>query len=284
MDPNTGIPPNSPSATIVLIHGLWMTPLSWEHWKSRYEAAGYTVLAPPWPGVDGSVQALRSDPSPLAILDAATIIDHYDRIIRALDAPPIIMGHSFGGAFTQVLLDRGLGAAGVGIDAAGTKGVLRLPVSTLRSSAHVLVNPFNLHKAVPFGRKQFRYAFGNTMTEAESDAAWERYAIPAAAHVLFEGAMANVNPGSAFTVDYHRSARAPLLFIAGGRDHVVPASVNRSNVKKYAHSGGVVALKEFPGRSHFTVGENGWEEVADYALSWAAEQAATHRGAAPHPE
>lgn len=274
---STDSPSASRAGTIVLIHGLWMTPLSWEHWVARYEAAGYTVIAPAWPGVDGDVEAVRRDPSPLAGLKAATIIDHYDRIIRALDSPPIIMGHSFGGAFTQVLLDRGLGVAGVGIDSAITKGVLSLPLSTLRSSAHVLANPLNLNKAVPFGRKQFRYAFGNTLTEAESDAAWERYAIPAAAHVLFEGAAANVLPGSAFTVNYRRSGRAPLLFIAGGRDHVVPASANRSNARKYEPASGLVALHEFPGRSHFTVGENGWEEVADYALTWATEHAATPR-------
>jgi len=152
------------SQTIVLIHGLWMTPFSWERWIERYQQAGYAVIAPSWPGLEGGVEALRRDPSPLAGLTVATIVDHYDRIIRKLDTPPIIMGHSFGGAFTQVLLSRGLGAAGVGVDSAGTKGVLSLPLSTLRSSAHVLMNPFNINKAVPFSNQHFKYAFTHLVT------------------------------------------------------------------------------------------------------------------------
>lgn len=259
------------SQTIVLIHGLWMTPLSWEKWVERYKQAGYTVIVPSWPGLEGGVEALRRDPSPLAGLTVATILDHYERIIRELDAPPIIMGHSFGGAFTQVLLSRGLGIAGVGVDSAATKGVLNLPLSTLRSSAHVLMNPFNINKAVPFSKKHFKYAFGNTMTQVESDAAHDRYSIPAAAHVLFEGALANFQRKSAFAVDYAKRDRAPLLFIGGGNDHVVPASTNVANAKKYLPSTSTTGIHIFPGRSHFTVGQAGWEEVADYALNWASQ-------------
>lgn len=265
--------------TIVLIHGLWMTPLSWEKWIERYERAGHAVIAPPWPGVEGGVEALRRDPSPLAGVHAGIIIDHYEGIIRDLDEPPIIMGHSFGGAFTQVLLSRGLGAAGVVIDSAATRGVLSLPLSTLRASGHVLSNPLNINKAVPFSAKQFRYAFGNTLTQAESDAAYRRYAIPAAAHVLFDGALANFQRSSTFEVDYGKSDRAPLLFIAGGRDHVIPASTNRANVKKY-RSPNTVSIKEYPERSHFTVGEAGWEAVSDHALAWAIE----HGGALEEPK
>ena len=108
--------------TIVLIHGLWMTPLSWEHWVERYSSRGYRVLAPGWPGMDGDIEAFRHDPSAVEHLGVDEIVDHYEGIIRELDTPPIIMGHSFGGAFTQILLDRGLGAAGVAIDSAPVKG------------------------------------------------------------------------------------------------------------------------------------------------------------------
>jgi pimeloyl-ACP methyl ester carboxylesterase len=188
----------SVSDTIVLIHGLWMTPRSWERWIERYESRGYTVVAPSWPGLEGDVEALRRDPSPLAELSAAKILAHYEKTIRGLESPPIIMGHSFGGAFAQILIDRGLGAAGVSIDGATVRGIRDLPLSTLRSTAHVLTNPFNRGKAVPLSEKHFRYAFGNTLDEAASRAAWERYAVPAAARVLFEGAMANLAPKTPF--------------------------------------------------------------------------------------
>src|SRR6478735_3355750 len=125
------MPAASSSRTIVLIHGLWMTALSWEHWVARYEAAGHRVIARSWPGMDGDIEALRTDDSAIDHLGIEEIVDHYDGIIRALDEPPIIMGHSFGGAFTQVLLDRGLGCAGVAVDSAAVKGITKLPFSTL---------------------------------------------------------------------------------------------------------------------------------------------------------
>jgi alpha-beta hydrolase superfamily lysophospholipase len=271
--------PDKPD-TIVLIHGLWMTPKSWEKWIERYEARGYKVIAPAWPGAEGDAETLRRDPSPLAGLEAKTVLAHYEKIVRELDSPPIIMGHSFGGAFAQILNDRGLGAASVSIDGATVRGIPDLPRSTLKSTFHVLGNPLNVNKAVPFSEERFKYAFGNTLSDEQAHEAWERYAIPAAAKVLFQGAMANLNPRTPFKVDWSREDRAPLLFIGGGEDHVIPAKVSRKMAAKYDKSNTVTAYKEFPGRSHFTAGEPGWEEVADFALSWATEHART--GAAVH--
>ena len=265
-------PATSPD-TIVLIHGLWMTPLSWENWIDRYESRGYRVLAPAWPGMDVPIEQLRADPSAIEHLGIEEIVDHYDAIIRDLDQPPIIMGHSFGGAFTQVLLDRGLGAAGVGIDAAAVKGITKLPFSQLKSAFPVLKNPFNNHRAVPLTPEEFHYAFTNTMSEEDSLEVYERYAIPGPGRVLFQGAFANFNPHAATRVDFRNDDRPPLLLIAGGQDHTVPAAVDRSTAEHYRKSAAVTDYKEFPGRSHFIVGQEGWEEVADYALDWAREHA-----------
>jgi alpha-beta hydrolase superfamily lysophospholipase len=269
------------SDTIVLIHGLWMTPRCWEHWVARFTAAGYTVLAPAWPGLQSEVEALRADPTPLTALSVTAIVDHYERIIRDLDRPPMIMGHSFGGTFVQMLLHRGLGAAGVAINSATVKGVLRLPLSTVRATLPVLRNPANRHRAVPLTPEQFHYAFTNTMTAAESRDAYERYHVPAAGGVLFEGALANLNPRAATKVDFANPNRAPLLFVAGGADRVIPPAVNKENARRYRRSSALTAYREFPGRSHFTVGQPGWEEVADYALSWALNP--TVAGRVPGP-
>ena len=160
--------------TIVLIHGLWMTPLCWEKWIERYRSRGQRVLAPSWPGMDVDIERLRRDPSAIASLSVAQIVDHYDRIIRELERPPIIIGHSFGGAFVQLLLDRGLGAAGVAVDSATVRGVLSLPLSTLRAGWPVLHNPANRHRAIALTPAQFHYAFTNTFTEAQSAAVYER--------------------------------------------------------------------------------------------------------------
>ncbi len=181
------------------------------------------------------------------------------------------MGHSFGGLFTQVMLNRGLGAAGVGVDAAQPKGVLKLPISTIKSSWGIIKNPANRGKAVPFTPKQFKYAFGNLLSEEESQKAWETYAIPGVGHVFMEGANANLSPKSVFKIDFKKADRAPLLLLAGGKDHVVPAGVTRTNAKKYKT--GLVELKEYPDRSHWTVAQDGWEAVADHALDWATRNA-----------
>jgi esterase/lipase len=109
--------------TIVLIHGFWVTPRSWEHWKEHYEAKGYTVLTPAYPGFEVEVEALRDDPTPIEQLQVPEIIDMLENMIGKLDRPPIIMGHSAGGVFTQILLDHGFGAVGVAIDSAPTEGV-----------------------------------------------------------------------------------------------------------------------------------------------------------------
>jgi pimeloyl-ACP methyl ester carboxylesterase len=263
--------PQSPN-TIVLIHGLWMTPRSFEHWAARYEGQGYTVLTPAWPGLEVEVEELNRDASPLETLNLAQIADHYDELIRGLDTAPIIMGHSTGGTVTQILLDRGLGAAGVGIASGTVKGVLDLPLSTLRATSPVLWNPFNRGKAVPLDKEQFHYAFANTLTQEESDAIYERYHVPAAATVLFELAFQNLHRHPATEVDFDRPDRAPLLLIAGGQDHVVPPKASRHNAEKYANCQAVTEFKEFPGRPHFP-GAPGWEEVADYALGWATEHA-----------
>jgi pimeloyl-ACP methyl ester carboxylesterase len=257
---------------IVLIHGLWMTPSSWDPFRGYYTERGHQVIAPPWPRISGSVEDMRRDPSPLNGLGVTEIVDHYEGLIRLLDRPPIIMGHSFGGLYVQMLLDRGLGAVGVAIDGAAAKGVLRVPLSQLRALAPVLVNPFNVRRTVALTFKQFRYGFANTMTEAEARDAYEREAIPSPGRPVFQAGLANFNPWAATKVDYRNEHRAPLLLIAGSEDHTVPPAVNKATYRKYRHTSAVTSFREFPGSSHLILAQHGWEAVADFALSWSLEQ------------
>ena len=254
---------------IVLIHGLWLTPRSWEGWKDRFEARGHRVLAPAWPRMQDDIEEVRRDPSPMNGLGVTEVLDHYDRIIRELDRPPVIMGHSFGGLFTELLLDRGLGAAGVAISPAPVKGVLRLPPAQLRAAFPVLGNPLNRKRTVQLTPKQFHYAFTNTMGEEEAGAAYDRYQVPGPGRVIFQAAFANFNPRAATRADFHKDDRAPLLVMGNDKDHTVPASVSKEAAKRLGKSKAVVDYKEFEGRPHFTAGAPGWEAVADYALEWA---------------
>ena len=269
---------SAPSApdTIVLVHGFWVTPLSWEKWVERYEAKGYRVVAPAYPGFEVGVEALREDPSPIEALTVPAIIEHIGGIIDALDSPPIIIGHSAGGLMTQILLDHGYGAAGVAIDSVPAEGVRVAPVSQLRALFPILRHPSSRHEAVGFTPEQWHYAFTNTMSREESDEVHERYHIPASGRLVWAGPLANFTPGHQETyVNFRNEDRAPLLFIAGSEDNIMPPAVNQSNVKHYRHAKSVTDYKEFEGRSHYIIGEDGWEEVADYDLEWVTKHAAT---------
>ncbi|HGE8462823.1 TPA: alpha/beta hydrolase [Serratia marcescens] len=265
--------PAAQTDTVVLIHGLWMTPLSWEHWITRYEQRGMRVIAPGYPGIEpgvAGVEALRRDPSPLANLGVREVYEHLAAIIGALDGKPIIMGHSFGGAFVQLLLDAGFGSAGISIDGAAVKGVKALPFSEIKATFPVLRNPANLHRAVPISEKEFHYAFTNNLSLEASKAVYDRYSVPVSGRMLFQGGLANFTPDAATTYNFANGDRAPLLFIAGGNDHILPPAVQRENYEKNAKgSQAISAYKLFPGRSHYTCGEQGWETVADFALDWA---------------
>jgi pimeloyl-ACP methyl ester carboxylesterase len=259
--------------TIVLVHGFWVTPRSWEHWITHYENRGFRVLAPAYPGLEVEVEALHADPSPIEALTVPRIIEHLESVLDGLDSPPVIIGHSAGGAFTQILLDHGYGAAGVAMSSAPTEGVRAVPLSQVRSTFPVLKNPANRHRAVGFNLEQWTYAFTNTFTEQESKELYERYAIPAAGGILFNSVLANFEPGPQDTwVDYKNDARAPLLFISGSEDHIMPPKVQRSNAKHYT-SATITEVKEYEGYAHLLTAQAGWVDIADYALDWALANA-----------
>jgi pimeloyl-ACP methyl ester carboxylesterase len=259
--------------TIVLVHGFWVTPRSWEHWIERYQKAGHRVLAPAYPGFEVEVEALNADPSPIEAVTVPQIVEHLENVIGELDSPPILIGHSAGGAFVQILLDHGYGAAGVAINSAPTEGVPVVPLSQIKASFPVLKNPANRHRAVGFTHEQWQYAFTNGFTEEESRALYERYHIPASGSIFWGSALANIHPGKDDTwVNYKNDDRAPLLFISGSTDHLMPPKIQQSNAKHYK-SDTITEVKEFEG-PHLLPAYKGWEDVADYALQWAMSHAA----------
>ncbi|MFI9615817.1 alpha/beta hydrolase [Streptomyces sp. NPDC052023] len=256
--------------TIVLVHGFWVTPRAWEGWIAHYEDKGFRVIAPPYPGFEVEVEALSGNPAPIETVTVPAIISSLEKLITGLDRPPIVMGHSAGGAFTQILLDRGLAAAGVVINSAPTEGVPVVPMSQVRSLFPVLKNPANRHRAVGLNFDQWRYAFTNTFSETQARATYQRYHIPAPGSIVWDSALANLRPGRTDTyVDFRKAGRAPLLFLSGEYDHLMPPKVQLSNAKRYKARGTDTEVKVFPGRSHLMPVQDGWQEVADHALDWA---------------
>jgi pimeloyl-ACP methyl ester carboxylesterase len=281
--PQIPAPRTSPSAagapdTIVLVHGFWVTPRSWEGWKARYEQRGYQVLTPAYPGFEGEVEALNADPTPIAELTLPQIMDRLTAVVGALEKPPLLIGHSAGGTFVQMLLDRGYGAVGVVLDSAPTEGVRVLPLSQLRSFFVAFKNPANRHRAVGLTYEQWRYAFTNTFPEDDARRLYERYAIPASGRILWNSVLANFMPGPQdAAVDYANDDRAPLLFVSGGEDHLMPPSVQRSNVAHYRSPHTVTEHEEYPGFAHLLPAQEGWEAIADHVLEWAVAHARAAR-------
>lgn len=253
--------------TIVLIHGLWVTALIWEHWVERYRARGYRVLAPDWPGLGPGIAELRRDPSAIAGLGVTEIADHYAHLVGELHPPPALVGHCLGGLVVQVLLDRGLGAVGVAINPVPPSGAKHRSFM-LMAGFPALRNSSQHRQAIALTPRQFHRAFASTLSYQQATAVHARHNIPAPASV--------VRP-SCFTdlarPDLRNRARAPLLLIGGGRDQIFPASRTRSTFRRYRKSNAVTGYQEYPGRSHYTIGEPGWEYVADYALRWAMDHA-----------
>jgi pimeloyl-ACP methyl ester carboxylesterase len=266
----SGSAPDAAPHTIVLIHGLWLTPRSWEHWIARYEHLGHRVLAPSWPGMESEVEALNADPSPLASLTAEQILDHYESIVIEIERPPIVMGHSLGGTFAQILLDHGLGSAGVGVAAATVEGAGAIPLATIKASSPAL-GPFKEGEPVSLTPNEFHYAFANTLGREESNALYARYSVPAPGGVLNESAFAGFRRAAPSNVDIDRERRAPLLFIGFGEDHVMPPKRVRL-CEETDDPSSITEFVEFPGRPHFP-GAPGWKDVADYALGWAVQHA-----------
>jgi pimeloyl-ACP methyl ester carboxylesterase len=265
-DPAAAGPP------IVLIHGMWMTPHSWEPWIDHYADRGYRAIAPGWPGVE-SPEQVRRDSSPLLGLGLEKISGHYEKIVRGLDRPPVIIGHSFGGLITQLLLDRGLGSAGVAIGTAPPKGIIALPPSTIRAGIPGLKNPFARDGLAPLSEEQFQWRFTNTLGREESDAIYREQYIPGTNRAFFEAAYAALSRSSPAAVDFRSPARAPLLLIVGELDHISPPALNKKLLKLQSRAPSVTESKEYAGRTHFMAGMDGWEEIADDALNWALEHA-----------
>ena len=243
--------------TIVLINGLWMTALSWELWVKHYSEKGYRVIAANWPGMEGDIELLRRDPGSFATLGLTDVVDHYEQIIRELETPPIIIGHGVGGLVTQILLDRGWGAAGVAIASAPPKRVFRSVFRNLKLAL----------KSRSLTPQQFHYDFTNTFAEAPSIAAFERYVAPAPSRILRQIAFANFNSDAASTVRFHNDSRAPLLLVAGGKDRVVPNSMVKANFDSYQESKAETDYKEYPNQAHFTFLQE--TKLAEHVLGWA---------------
>jgi len=254
---------------VVFIHGLWIHASAWRPWQDLFESKGYTTSAPGWPGELDTVEATRAAPEGMNNQGISEICHHYADLIDTLDEKPLVVGHSFGGLIAQELLAHDLVAAAAAIDPAPVKGVLVLPFAQLRSAFPVLSNPANKSRTASLDAKQFRYAFGNMLSEEESNALHDAWTIPGPGRPLFEDATANFSRHSPAAVDTHTAVRGPLLLASGTEDHTVPRVVTAAVAKLYAdNTASVTEYHEYEGKGHSLTLDAGWTDVAADVLSW----------------
>jgi alpha-beta hydrolase superfamily lysophospholipase len=248
----------------MLVHGAWLSAESWETFAGYFTQRGFAVSTPEWPRKGGPVEQLRG-------LGLKEIVDHHDALIRELDEPPVLVGHSFGGLIVELLLDRGLGRAGVAISPAPPKGILLLPFSSLKAAAPALLHPSRRRGVVPLTLEQFTYGFVNTFSPEDARAAYERFAVPETGRIFYQAAFANLRRNPPTKVDFGKADRAPLLIVGLNRDNTVPASVSRSQAKKYRRSPARTDFLEFEGRPHLAMTAEGWQDVAAAIDGWLGE-------------
>jgi non-heme chloroperoxidase len=251
---------------VVLVHGLWLLASSWDSWAGFLEEAGYAAVAPGWPGDPESVEEAKANPDLFARQTLGGTADHYAEVIGKLTKKPAVIGHSFGGQLAQNIAGRGLSAATVSISPAPYRGILPLPISSLRVSFPVLSNPANRKRGVGLTREQFRYGFGNAVSEGESRQLYDAHSVPGPGQPLFQAATANLNPGTQAKVDEKNPDRGPLLIVSADHDHTVPWAIANASYKRQRRNPGVTEITKLTGRGHSLTIDSGWREVADTAL------------------
>ena len=253
---------------LMLVHGAWLSARSWENFADYFRDRGFTVSAPEWPRKHGDVEQLREAAEELEGLGLTEIVDHYGNQIKSLEEPPVLIGHSFGGLIVELLLDRGLGRAGVAMSPAPPKGILVLPFSSLKAAAPALAHPSKRHGVVPLTLEEFTYGFVNTFSPEDASAAYERYAVPETGQIFYEAGFANFHLHPPTEVHFKNGDRAPLLIVGAEKDHTVPASLSHKQYEKYAKSDARTDYIELLGRPHLMMVGEGWEDVAARIESW----------------
>jgi pimeloyl-ACP methyl ester carboxylesterase len=252
--------------TILFVHGAWLTPKAWDEWRSHFEAAGYKTVAPTWPHMNRPIDALRQLPDPaLAKLSVVDIVDHYAAEIAKLDEPPIIIGHSFGGLITLMLLDRGCGVAGIALDPAPPRGIIP-GLRSILSALPVLMSWNGWNRVLTMSRKGFATTFANTLPAGVVDTAYDTYVVPAPGRPYFQASLGIGNDVS------FKGLTQPLLLIAGLKDKTADPSMIKRIWSAYHKAKAPAEFIPFPDRSHFLFAEAGWQEIADNVLAWLARK------------
>lgn len=258
---------------VVFVHGLWLLPSSWDLWREFFESKGYATLAPGWPDDPETVEEAHAHSEVFAHKSLRMITDHYCEVIEKLSTRPAVVGHSFGGDIAQMIAGRGLSDATVAIDPAPFRGVLPLPLASLISASPAMANPANYWRAVTLTYDQFKYGWGNALSDEETRALYEKYHVAGSGVPIFQAASANLLPWTEDAVDTKNPERGPMLLISGSEDHTVPPVVVKAEFDKQKRNSGLTEFLSIENRGHSLTIDSGWREVAEAAIAFVGKHA-----------
>ncbi|MCG2615095.1 alpha/beta hydrolase [Terrimonas sp. NA20] len=252
---------------VVFITGAFVSHTTWDRWISLFSSNGYKAIAPPWPFKNASAAALRNirpDDTGLAELTLTGLVKHYENIVKSLPEKPVIIGHSLGGLIAQILINRGLGTAGVAIHPVAPQGVFPYEFTFLRATWKLLGIFSSTRKTHMVSFEDFSRTFANGLSKEEQHLAYDLYAIPESRTVA-RGGLTN-----AAAVDFNKP-HVPLLITSGGKDQLIPAHLNFRNFKRYSRQHSVTDYCEFPESTHGILTNSNWRDEADFILDWLNE-------------
>lgn len=247
--------------TIVMIHGMWGGGWCWDHYKTHFEKRGYHCITPTlrYHDVDPN-----DEPDPhLGTISLTEYADDLEKIIRKLDAPVILMGHSMGGLLAQILASRNLADALVLLTPASPYGIMALTPSVVRSFWSTLTTWGFWRKP---GRPTFKEASYSTFGKFPAEKQKEQFNrfVYESGRAAYEIGFWYLDSKKASRVDESK-VTCPVLIIGGTDDKLTPASVVRKVADKYK---AVAVYKEFANHGHWVIGEPDWQEIAAYTSDW----------------
>lgn len=249
-------------STIVFITGAYVSHACWDNWQVFFQSKGYNTMAPPWPGKDADTQTMRNrhPDKKLASVTMEEVLAQYAGIIKKLPEKPILIGHSFGGLFAQVLLNQGLAAAAVAIHAVPPQGVFPYELNFLRSNSATLglFSSLNVPYLMPF--KKWQFVFTNGMPVELQQASYDSLVIPESKRAARGGLTKTAY------VDF-KKPHPPLLLLAGTNDHCIPEHLCRRVYKRYRDKNSVTdyVVNE---RNHHVLGQSTWAADAAFIYEW----------------
>ncbi|RXK58878.1 alpha/beta hydrolase [Lacibacter luteus] len=256
------------SKTIVFVTGAFVTHLGWKPWQDYFESKGYTTYAPSWTNKEGTAKEVRDrKPNDLALARTHLIdvVNNYAKFIESLPEKPIVIGHSLGGLMTQILLNRGLAAAAVVVHSVPPLGVIPYEFSFLKAGWRSLGLFTSLDKTYMMSFETWQYAFTNGMSLQEQKDSYEANTIPESKRAARGGLSLTAK------IDFAKP-HAPLLFVAGTKDNIIPSTINKRNFNRYKDKNSVTDYKEFAENNHYVLGLHNWQQTAGYIFDWIQKQ------------